>query len=126
MIDIKTNYIADNLKHFRKIMGLNKEQLANILGTTGMQIGYLERNMTPSPSYILIEAITDYFGVDLKSFVRVDLRDISLDEMRLQRGIRVIPALSQAEMRTSLAVYDDLVNMLRDKGFFQISQRQIR
>uniref|UniRef100_I1XK48 Uncharacterized protein n=2 Tax=Piscirickettsiaceae TaxID=135616 RepID=I1XK48_METNJ len=74
----------------------------------------------------MIEALADYFGVSIEPFVREDLSKRNPTELLIQRALMNLPALEAAELRSYLAVSNDLLELLSDKKYFDYRQRLIR
>jgi len=122
----KEVFLSSNLLFLREIANLNKGELCSAVGTSNSEIGHLENDEISKPNYFMIEALADYFGVSIEPFVREDLSKRNPTELLIQRALMSLPALEAAELRSYLAVSNDLLELLSDKKYFDYRQRLIR
>lgn len=122
----KEVFLSSNLLFLREIANLNKGELCSAVGTSNSEIGHLENDEISKPNYFMIEALADYFGVSIEPFVREDLSKRNPTELLIQRALMNLPALEAAELRSYLAVSNDLLELLSDKKYFDYRQRLIR
>jgi len=95
----------------------------SIVGSTGAEIGLIERNKVQNPSFYLIDAIADYFGVDATILVYTDLRNLDLLQVKILRAKRNLEYLEQNELRTFLAMTEELNQLEVEQGFFRSHNR---
>lgn len=116
----KEVFLSSNLLFLREIANLNKGELCSAVGTSNSEIGHLENDEISKPNYFMIEALADYFGVSIEPFVREDLSKRNPTELLIQRALMNLPALEAAELRSYLAVSNDLLELLSDKNILTI------
>lgn len=122
----KEVFLASNLKFLRQNAHLNKGELSSLVGTSISEIGHLEENLISKPNFFILEALADYFGVDIQSLVREDLTRKNLVELRLKRALINLPVLAEEELRSCMALCDDLINLLGEKRYFDYRPRIIK
>ena len=105
-------YLGSRLKYLRKLENITQQQLATALGIAKSTISMYE-NGQREPDFETLEAISDYFNVDLRTFFPSEEKssktgsvDPSPDEVRLLSLYREL----NEEGREKLVDYaDDMV-----------------
>lgn len=105
-METKKCFLGTNLKYLRELDGMTKSQLAKILDVSPTEIGQLERSEIPKPSFQIVEAIAEYFGVNINELARSDLRGI---------GSGLDRALTRAILASSSVINESIALTLVEK-----------
>jgi transcriptional regulator with XRE-family HTH domain len=116
-------FLGKNLSFLRKSARLTKGELSAVIGTSITEIGQLESNSIAKPNYFILEAVADYFGVDVESLVRLELSQRSQVELTLQRALLNFPELDESEVRSCMLLCNDLIDLLVEKKHFDYRKR---
>lgn len=126
MSNRKEIFLNTNLTFLRKSKRLTQEQLGAVIGVSKFLISNLEGNSITKPNYFVLEALADYFGVDVEALVREDVTKYDLAHLRIRSAIQNLPMLNESELSSFLAVAGGLLNTLEEKKYFNYHSRSLK
>ncbi|MGB0720972.1 MAG: helix-turn-helix domain-containing protein [Gammaproteobacteria bacterium] len=118
MIEHRPCYLASNLSRLRAVVDCSKEKLAHALGSTGTQIHRLETGVTRNPSFFLIDALANYFGLTTGELAWTDLREVSEQELLLRHLTTGLYGHDSRDIRSALAMLKSLAELKCEKRLY--------
>lgn len=110
-------YLGTRLKYLRKLDNVTQQQLATALGIAKSTVSMYE-NGQREPDFETLEAISDYFNVDIRSFFQKDEKPLSVSTEGLsdiKRDLIDKIIAMDDETVSALSRIADQVLSLRDK-----------
>ncbi len=109
-----THFLASNLRHLRKLMGMSQEELAERVGLNRGNIASYEKG-TAEPKVCNLFRISEVFGVDPRMLVLADLSELTaasnghtVDVHRFTREMQETIALFEKKAKELEAVLTSL------------------
>ncbi len=101
-------YLAENLKHLRKLYKLSQEDFAGELSIKKPRLAAYE-TLRAEPPLSLLNSICEYFKLSMDIVVNSDLKNVSLDEIKKLGKDRVLfPIKVQDDKHTTIEIITPL------------------